>query len=272
MKTPVVASIPAPLRTPLIRAGPLWIKAESAQRTNSAKYRMVAAKVAAALQAGQIVDGTTLAEVTAGSTGVALATVGECLGLPVELHAYQTIAPDKKEAIEERGARLVLHPRTVPVSALLDRVKNASASGRYWHLNQYDRSSTVAAYRDLAEELILQVRGLKAPPPAVFLCPVGTGGLIQGVGAALRSAFPGIRVVALEPQAGSTIDGIRNTELLHQGADDPYDRGFPDEVVRMPAPGTSIAVGSIPLGESATAAFLAASARDWASTLILAPD
>src|SRR5213078_3361079 len=132
-----------------------------------------------------------------------------------ELHAYQTITPDKKAAIEERGARLVLHPTSVAVSALLDGVRHAGATGRYWHLNQYDRSSTVAAYRELVEELLRQLRELNSPPPQAFLCPVGTGGLIQGVGAALRDAFPGIRVVALEPQAGSTIDGIRNTELVH---------------------------------------------------------
>jgi cysteine synthase A len=266
-----VASIPAPLRTPLIRAGPLWIKAESAQRTGSAKYRMVAAKVEAALRAGQISDATTLAEVTSGSTGVALAFVGKALGLPVEVHAFETIAPEKKAAIEERGARLVLHPASRPVSAMLEDVRRAVATGRVWHLNQYDRSSIVAAYGGLAEELLEQLREL-GRPPQIFLCPVGTGGLIQGIGAALRGAFAGIRVVSLEPQAGSTIDGIRNTELVHHGAGDPYDRGFPDEVLRVPSPATSVALGGRPLGESATAAFLAASSRGWESTLILAPD
>jgi cysteine synthase A len=269
--TPAVHAIPPPVRTPLVRSGPLWIKAESLQRTKSAKYRMVAAKVAAALQTGHISEGTTLAEVTSGSTGVALAFVGKVLELPVELHAYRTMAPDKRAAIEELGGTLVLHPSSIPVPALLDRLRCTRAPGRYWHLNQYERSSTVAAYRDLGQELVEQVRELNGPPPQVFLCPVGTGGLIQGVGAALRSAFPGIRVVALEPEAGATIDGIRNTELLHQGPDDPYDRSFPDELVRVPAPDTALAVGSIPLGQSSTAAFLAASARGWDSTLILAP-
>jgi cysteine synthase A len=271
MKTPVVQAIPAPHRTPLIRAGPLWIKAETAQRTKSAKYRMVAAKVAAALRTGRISGGTTLAEVTSGSTGVALATVGQLLRLPVELHAYETIAPEKKAAIEERGARLVLHPPNVPVPSLLDLVKQASASGRVWHLDQYERASIVAAYHDLGEELIEQLRERNAAPPGIFLCPVGTGGLIQGVGAALRSAFPGIRVVALEPRAGSAIDGIRNTEQVTLGPDDPYDRSFPDEVLRVPAPEAIVAVGGLALGESSTAAFLAATSRGWESTLILAP-
>jgi cysteine synthase len=151
-------------------------------------------------------------------------------------------------------------------------VRQASAAGRCWHLNQYERSSIVAAYHDLGEELIQQVRERNAPSPRIFLCPVGTGGLIQGVGGALRSAFPGIRVVALEPRPGSTIDGIRNTELMHQGPDDPYDRSFPDEVLRVSAPETIVAVGGLPLGESSTAAFLAATTRGWESTLILAPD
>lgn len=272
MQAIAALGIPAPERTPLVQMGALWIKSEATQCTGSAKYRMVASKVERAIRSGAISDGATLAEVTSGSTGVALAYVGKLLALPVELHAYESITPAKKKAIEELGARLVLHPMTTPVSDLLDLVYRKRVSGTFWHLDQYDRRSIVDAYKPLGQELAEQIRRLDALPPRVFLCPVGTGGLIQGVGQVLRTAFPGIRVIGVEPAAGSMIDGTRNTELFHQGPSDPYDRTFPDETVRVAAPEQTVALSELRLGESSTAAFQVAAAREWGSTIILAPD
>jgi cysteine synthase len=272
MKAGVVRAIPAPFRTPLLRRGDLWIKAEACQRGKSAKYRMVVAKVRRAREAGEIIAGATLVEVTSGSTGVALAHVGEMLGLAVELHAYRTIASSKRSDIEERGARLVLHPEDVPVARLLEEVRKKVAGGGYWHLDQYARGSGVEAYEPLGREIVGQLADAGAPAPREFVCPVGSGGLIQGVGAVLRKEFPGMRVIAVEPEKGEAIDGVRNTELFHLGENDPYDPRFPDEVVRVARPKSRITVQAITLGESASAACAVAAARKGGASLILAPD
>lgn len=271
-KAGAVREIPAPFRTPLLHQGDLWIKAEACQRAKSAKYRMVAARVRRALEAGEIVTGTTLVEVTSGSTGVALAHVGEMLGLAVELHAYRTIASSKGNELSERGARLVLHPEDVPVARLLDEVRKKVAGGGYWHLNQYARGSGVEAYERLGREIVAQLADAGAPAPREFVCPVGSGGLIQGVGVVLRKEFPGMRVIAVEPEKGEAIDGIRNTELFHLGENDPYDPRFPDEVVRVRRPTSRITVDAVPLGESASAACGVAAARKGGPALVLAPD
>jgi cysteine synthase len=272
MKAGAVREIPAPFRTPLLHRRELWIKAEGCQRGRSAKYRMVYSKVRAALGVGAIAIGTILVEVTSGSTGIALAHVGEMLGMAVELHAYRTIAPSKRKAIEHRGARLVLHEPDVPVSRLLEEVRKKAAEGGYWHLDQYSRGSVVQAYEPLGREIVGQLADAGAPAPRAFLCPVGSGGLIQGVGTVLRKEFPGILVIAVEPEKGHAIDGARNTELFHLGESDPYDPRFPDEVIRVARPKSRITVGSILLGESASAAVAVAVGRKGDPALILAPD
>jgi cysteine synthase len=267
-----VREIPAPFRTPLLHRGDLWIKVEACQRARSAKYRMVHAKVHRALGAGQVPTGTILVEVTSGSTGIALAHVGEMLGLSVELHAHRTIVDSKRKAIEHRGARLVLHEPDVPVAVLLDEVRKKVAQGGYWHLDQYARESVVQSYEPLGREIVGQLADARAPEPRAFLCPVGSGGLIQGVGTVLRKEFPAIRVIAVEPEKGYAIDGARNTELHHLGKNDPYDPRFPDEVVRVPGPKSRITVDTILLGESASAACEVAASRQDGPSLILAPD
>ena len=272
MTKAAVRKIPAPFRTPLLHRRDLWVKAETCQRARSAKYRMVVAKVQRALQAGEIAPGSTLVEVTSGSTGIALAHVGEMLGMPVELHAYRTIASSKRKAIEHRGASLVLHEPDIPVSRLLEEVKKKVADGGYWHLDQYARGSVVLSYEPLGKEIVAQLAEAGAPAPKSFLCPVGSGGLIQGVGTVLRKEYPEIQVIAVEPEKGHSIDGARNTELHHLGEDDPYDPRFPDEVVRVARPKSRITVGAILLGESASAACAVAVARKGGPTLVLAPD
>src|SRR4029078_5280112 len=111
-------------------------KPEQGQRGGSVKYRMVYAKVQKALRQGVITPRTKLVEVTSGSTGVALALAGKLLGLKVEVHAYASISKDKRSRILEHGANLVLHPNTIGVDDLLDRVRAQIRDGVCWHLGQ----------------------------------------------------------------------------------------------------------------------------------------
>jgi len=265
-----VSKLRSPLQTPLLKRGDVWVKPELWQWTHSVKYRMVHAKVQQALEHGRINGRTTLAEVTSGSTGAALAYVGRLLGVPVEIHAYSSITPKKRVQIEDSGAHLVLHPSSVPVGKLLKELQARMSPGRYWHLGQFDRQSTMASYEGLAIELVAQLREQGAVPRA-FICPVGTGGLIQGVGVILRKAFPGILIVAVEPQTHASIDGTRNTELHHFGKNDPYDRGFPDRVVRVERPEKALSIGDVIMGESASAA-LALACLELGPTVVVAPD
>lgn len=264
--------LPEPVRTPLLRKAGIWVKPEGGQPGGSVKYRMVHAKVKAALEAGHLRPGTVLTEVTSGSTGLALAILGRHLGLPVELHAYETASPAKCERIRREGAYLVLHPASTPFRSLLNEVILKSRQGRHWHLGQYDRASTTAAYHALGEELVGQVREEGLEPPYIFACPVGTGGLIQGVGSRLRRAFPGIKVVAVEPLKGTTIDGMRNTQEAHLGAEDPYDLRFPDGRVTVGPPRTPAVVQGVRLGISGTAVYTAARLYGWDEVLFIAPD
>jgi cysteine synthase len=264
--------LPPPFRTPLVRSGDLAIKVEGEQRTRSAKYRLVYSILQNAIRCGAIRGGTTLTEVTSGSTGVALAWLGRRLGLPVEIHAYGSISAAKREAIEALGADLVLHPPGLPMSELLEMVRRKVAGGGFWHLDQYSRLSGREAYRPLGREILEQISEAGNAPPKILVCPVGTGGLIQGVGACLRAALPSVRVIALEPEDSAEIDGVRNTRLFHLGELDPYDRTFPDETVRVPRPAERVSLGSTILGESASAAVQLARSLGWRDVVVVAPD
>ena len=265
-------ALPLPWQTPLLRAGAVWVKPEGRQVTESVKYRLVYAKVTAAMHAGLLDKHSVLTEVTSGSTGVALAYVGALLGVRVELHAYINACPRKCARIQSYGVELVLHAPDTPMSELLDQVACRVMHQGYWHLNQYHRPSTMAAYQALGHEIVGQLTAQGAPLPQFFACAVGTGGLIQGVGAYLRQVLPALTVVAVEPEPQVTIQGMRNTHTLHLGQDDPYELAFPDLRLTTMPPREPARVAGITLGESATAVYNSLKQMAWEDVLLIAAD
>ncbi|GEM_PF-3588181 len=272
MVTRTVESVPLPVVTPLLRADGAWVKAEGRQRTGSVKYRLVAHRVREALASGTLLGGKTLVEATSGSTGISLAWVGKGLLIPVELHAYASASTVKVERMRELGARVVLYPTETPITEILREVERREASGSAWRLGQYARDAGREPYEALAREVLGQIREAGGPPPRVFACPVGTGGLIQGVGRVLREACPGIRIVAVEPAEGVSIEGMRHFTRVHLGAEDPFDPTFPDEVARVEAAPGPTHVHEVQLGESAAATLAVARGRGWTDALVIAAD
>jgi cysteine synthase len=268
----LISELPTPLCTPLIHQGAVWLKLEGGQITGSVKYRMVYTKVMAALAAGMIDAHTVLLEVTSGSTGVALAYMGSRLGVRVVLHAYQNACPRKCALIKEYGANLILHSPDIPLPRLLAHVSSQGEQQGYWHLNQYSRPAHIEAYHMLGQEIVQQFEMLGAPTPKIFACPVGTGGLIQGVGTYLRQVWPRLKIVAVEPASHVSIPGMRNTQVWHMGQEDPYDTGFPDIRVTVLAPENHTQVGGLVLGDSATSVYEMSQQVAWQDVLIIAPD
>lgn len=232
---------------------------------------MVYHKLTAAIQNGIIRDGTTLVEISAGSTGLALAFAGNQLGYPVEIHSYESISLQKLSAIETLGARVCLHPVEQSMNSLFEEVSTKVNSGNYWQLGQFERNSVVESYETLAQEILQQLQKMYAEEPKSFLCAVGTGGVIQGVGRVLRKTLPNISIDAVEPEKGSSIDGMRNAELFHLGPSDSYDLSFPDRRFTVPPPKRAYRLNEQTLGQSACAVLELVTKQDWKNRLIIAP-
>lgn len=261
-----------PEETPLLAMGRAWVKPEGGQPSGSVKYRLVHALLARALEASEVPSGVPLVEVSSGAAGVALATCARVVARPAEIHVLDGIPAARLARLQQLGAHTVVYPAATPVWALVELLRARAAAGKAWHLDQYCRGRVVGAYADLARELVAQLGEVEATPTR-FVCPVGTGGLIQAVGAALRQRFPRIEVVALEPEVGCSIDGVRNTELCHSGPDDPYDRAFPDQRVLVGPPRRRWTTpGGPAFGESASACLELVQRQGWRGCVIVAPD
>ncbi|HET9389863.1 MAG TPA: threonine/serine dehydratase [Steroidobacteraceae bacterium] len=189
---------PAVPVTPLQHSGPLsarlgcdvLLKCEHLQPTGSFKVRGATNKIRLHAQQARR---TGVIAASSGNHGQAVARMGAQAGIPVKVYVASSAAPPKIEAIRAFGAELVTIDGP-PVEAELRARRDAAEQGRIY-ISPYNDPEVMAGQGTLGMELLEQAPELDA----VFLS-VGGGGLIGGVGTALKKLRPQVRVVGVWPE------------------------------------------------------------------------
>lgn len=196
-------------RLPSPNSADIWIKLESSNPTGSYKDRMALAMVEGAEARGELSRDTTLLECTGGSTGSSVAFVAAVKGYRFTVISSDAYAREKLDSMRAFGAEVLVEPSVGGVVTpdlwprMMERARGLVESGGYLYLDQFHNRDGVVGYRGMGEEIVAQA-GL----PFDALCgAVGTGGMITGVGGVVRQAWPGIRVVALEPESSAVLSG-----------------------------------------------------------------
>jgi len=182
-ETPVLSS-----HTLSERAGTtVLLKAENLQRTGSFKLRGALAKIASLGDScsGGVVTGS------AGNHGQAVAYAARSRELPCEVYVPEGAPIGKVEAIAALGAKVTPVGTTVDESLAAARERTAESELAFVH--PFDDREVIAGQGGLGIELLAQI-----PELARVIVPVGGGGLISGVGIALKSQRPEIEVIGVQ--------------------------------------------------------------------------
>jgi cysteine synthase B len=143
--------------------------------------------------------------------------------------------------------------------------------------NQFDNPNNVLAhYETTGPEIYRQTNG----DVDVFVAGLGTSGTLIGTGKYLKEKKPAVRVVAVEPTEGHTIQGLKNmTESIVPGIYDP--QGFDEKIVvedgeafettRLLATREGLFVG-MSSGAAVTAALNVARQMDKGNIVVILPD
>jgi threonine dehydratase len=188
-------------RTPVLRSTSLGrlsgdvrldLKAELFQRTGSFKPRGMLNKVLS-LPAAERERG--IVTLSAGNAGAAVAYAAASVGVPGTVVMPATAVPAKVEACRAYGADVVLTDGDL-VETYLSVV---SETGRV-PVHPFDDPAVVAGAGTVGLEIAEDV-----PDAEVVLVPVGGGGLISGVAAALARVAPDVRVIGVEPETADVM-------------------------------------------------------------------
>jgi cysteine synthase A len=218
-------------RTPLIRLRyvseqtgcEIYGKAEFLNPGGSVKDRAALFIVKDAEERGLLRPGGVIVEGTAGNTGIGLALVANARGYRTVIVIPETQSQEKKDALRQSGADLREVPAVpyansnnyVKVSGrLAEAIAKDEPAGAIW-ANQFDNvANRRAHYETTGPEIWEQTRGRIDG----FICAVGTGGTLAGVGMYLKEKKPGLVVGLADPPGAALYNWYKHGELKAQGS------------------------------------------------------
>jgi cysteine synthase len=230
--------------TPLVRLNrvvrpPLeaYLKLEWMNPFGSIKDRTARYLLEGMRQRGELA-GRELVEATSGNTGIALAALAALEGIPLTVTIPSGVPAEKLVLLKMLGATVmptpddlcpVDNPRDGAIALARAIVDSPAHRGRYAMPDQYANPDNVRAhYETTGPEIWEQTEGRVRS----FVAGFGTCGTITGVGRFLKERDRSIRIVAVEPQAGHRLPGLKNLQEAKPPAI--LDRSVIDEVIRVP--------------------------------------
>jgi cysteine synthase A len=162
-------------------------------------------------------------EGTAGNTGIGLALVGNARGYRTLILMPDTQSQEKKDALRLCGAEL----RAVPAVPYRDpnnyvhiaerTAKELAATEKHGVLyaNQWDNLANREAHLDGTGPEIWEQTGGNVDG---FICAVGTGGTLSGVGAYLKQKNPNVVIAAADPLGAAVYSWVKTGELASSGS------------------------------------------------------
>jgi cysteine synthase A len=166
---------------------------------HSVKDRIGLAMIEAGEAAGLVGPGTVIIEPTSGNTGIALAMVCAARGYRCILTMPETMSAERRMLLRAYGAELVLTPGSEGMLGAIRRAEELVAADlKAFMPQQFNNAANPAVHRrTTAEEIWRDTDG----QVDIVVAGVGTGGTVTGVGEALKEKKPGLKMIAVEPDA-----------------------------------------------------------------------
>ncbi|WP_336809639.1 cysteine synthase A [Bosea sp. MMO-172] len=183
-------------------------KAEFMNPGQSVKDRAALAIIRDAEAKGQLKPGGFIVEGTAGNTGIGIALVGNALGYRSVIVIPETQSQEKKDMLRLAGATLVEVPAApyanpnnyVKVSGrLAEELARTEPKGAVW-ANQFDNVANRQGHIDTTGPEIWEQTAGKVDG---FICAVGSGGTLAGVGMALKARNPKVTIGLADPMGAA---------------------------------------------------------------------
>ena len=195
-------------------------KAEFLNPGQSVKDRAALWIIRDAIARGDLRPGGTIVEGTAGNTGIGLALMGASMGFRTVIVIPETQSQEKKDMIRLAGAQLVEVPAKpyrdpnnyVRYSGrLAAALAESEPNGAIW-ANQFDNTANRQAHIDgTGPEIWAQTDGRVDG----FVCAVGSGGTLAGVGMALQPK--GVKIALADPMGAALYNYYTEGELRSEG-------------------------------------------------------
>ncbi|MGG2025182.1 cysteine synthase A [Gottfriedia sp. S16(2024)] len=199
-------------RTPIVKlnrlvdedSADIYLKLEFMNPGSSVKDRIALAMIEDSEKKGLIKPGDTIIEPTSGNTGIGLAMVAAAKGYKSILVMPETMSIERRNLLRAYGAELVLTPGPEGMGGAIRKADELAKENGYFVPQQFNNNANPEVHRLTTGPEIVEQMGDQLD---AFISGVGTGGTISGAGAVLKEAYPGINIVAVEPEDSPVLSG-----------------------------------------------------------------
>jgi cystathionine beta-synthase len=188
----------------------IYVKAEFLNPGGSVKDRIGITMIDDAEKRGLLKPGGTIIEGTSGNTGMGLALVAAVRGYKCVFTTTDKQSKEKVDLLKALGAEVIVCPTAVepedPRSYYSVAKKLAREIPNSYYPNQYDNPMNPEAhYKTTGPEIWEDSEGRITH----FVCGMGTGGTISGVGKFLKEKNPNVKIVGVDPYGSLYYDFVK---------------------------------------------------------------
>jgi len=192
----------------------LFLKLEKFNPGGSVKDRVTKYMIEDAEKNGKLKKGMTVIEATSGNTGIGLALVCRVKGYNLDLVMPDTMTRERRQILLALGAKVILSEGSKGMDGAEDLAHEIASQNpnKYFIPNQFaNPANALAHYETTAEEIWRDTQGKITH----FVAGIGTSGTLMGVSKRLKELNPEVRVIAVQPEAGTAIQGLKNLKTQY---------------------------------------------------------
>ena len=184
-------------------------KLENQNPFGSVKDRIAKSMIEDAEKNGRLKPGQTLIEPSSGNTGIALAAIAQIKGYPIKILMPTSVSIERRQMLDIFGAEVILTPGEEGSNGAVARAIEMEKQNPDWcFLYQYANDANARAHYEGTGPEILR----DCPEITHFVAGLGTSGTLMGTGRFLKENKPGVKIIAVEPPLGESVEGLRNLD------------------------------------------------------------
>jgi len=192
----------------------MYVKLEKYNPGGSVKDRIAKYMIEQAEESGQLSKEKTVIEPTSGNTGIGLALVCRMKGYNLVLVMPETMTLERRQILISLGAKILLSEGSKGMNGAEDLAREIVARnpGKYFMPNQFANPANVLAHYETTAEEVWRDTGGRITH---FVAGIGTGGTLMGVSRRLREYNPEVKMIAVQPKHGTTIQGLKDLKTQY---------------------------------------------------------